>query len=478
MKGAVLRKPAGFMQVYKHKPGAEKTKTHYCPGCGHGILHKLIAEALEDFDIKGRTILISPVGCSVFAYYYFDTGNLQVAHGRAPAVATSVSRANTDAVVISYQGDGDLAAIGGNHILQAANRGENIAVFFVNNAIYGMTGGQMAPTTLVGMKSTTTPYGRNPMTHGYPMKVAEVLNSLYAPVFIARTSLHDIANIRKTRAAVRKAIQYTMEKKGFSMVEVLSMCPSNWKMDAVESQNWIRDAMLPVFPLGTLRDRSAEAVTTVRPTPVIEQSRVREVLGLGEQGSGGFARRKVEPRFADPSIRIAGFGGQGILSTGVAIATIGMEYGYNVSWLPSYGPEMRGGTANCSVSIQEGLIGAPEATRPSVLIAMNRPSLEKFEEIVRPGGTTIYNSTLIEIEPGRRDVDSLPVPITGMADELGNTRVQSMVAVGAFAGLTGIFGLDDLISLMPTLFQGSSLVELNQRAVRAGYEFVKNARKA
>jgi 2-oxoisovalerate ferredoxin oxidoreductase beta subunit len=478
MKGAVLRKPAGFIGVYKHKPGAEKTKTHYCPGCGHGILHKLIAEALEDFEMTGKTILISPVGCSVFAYYYFDTGNFQVAHGRAPAVATAVSRANPASMVMSYQGDGDLAAIGGNHILQAANRGENIAVFFVNNAIYGMTGGQMAPTTLVGMKSTTTPYGRNPMTDGYPMKVAEVLNSLHAPTFIARTSLHDIANIRKTRAAVRKAIQYTMEKKGFSLVEVLSMCPSNWKMEAVESQNWIRDQMLPVYPLGTLRDRGAEVEPTVRPVPVLDPARVREVLQHDSGGSTGFAKRKVEPRFAAPSIRIAGFGGQGILSTGVALATIGMEYGYNVSWLPSYGPEMKGGTANCSVMIQEGLIGAAEVTQPSVMIAMNRPSLEKFESIVRPGGAMVYNSTLIEVEPKRSDIEIWPVPITGMADDLGSTRVQSMVAVGAFAGLTGIFGLDDLISMMPRLFPGSTLVELNQKAVKAGYEYVTARKKA
>jgi 2-oxoisovalerate ferredoxin oxidoreductase beta subunit len=478
MKGAVLRKPTGFIGVYKHKPGAEKSKTHYCPGCGHGILHKLIAEALEDFEITGRTILISPVGCSVFAYYYFDTGNFQVAHGRAPAVATAVSRANSDAVVIGYQGDGDLAAIGGNHILQAANRGENLTVFFVNNAIYGMTGGQMAPTTLIGMKSTTTPYGRNPATDGYPMKVAEVLNSLYAPVFIARTSLHDIANIRKTRAAVRKAIQYNMEKKGFSLVEVLSMCPSNWKMEAVESQKWIEEQMVPVFPLGTLRDRGAEVEPRTRPSSVLDPARVREVLEMDAGGAGGFAKLQVPRKYADPSIRIAGFGGQGILSTGVALATIGSEYGYNVSWLPSYGPEMRGGTANCSVMIQEGPIGAAEASQPSLLIAMNRPSLEKFEGIVRPGGTIIYNSTSIEIEPKRTDIEIWPVPITGLADELGSTRVQSMVAVGAFAGVTGIFGLEDLISLMPKLFPGSSLVELNQKAVKAGYDFVAARRKA
>jgi 2-oxoisovalerate ferredoxin oxidoreductase beta subunit len=176
----VLRKPGGFNEVYHHKPGREKDRTHYCPGCGHGIVHKILAEALEDFEVTDRTVMISPVGCSVFVYYYFDTGNFQVAHGRAPAVGTAISRAHPDSIVISYQGDGDLAAIGGNNILQAANRGENIMVVFINNAIYGMTGGQMAPTTLEGQKTTTTPYGRNPKTDGYPMKMCEVISQLYA----------------------------------------------------------------------------------------------------------------------------------------------------------------------------------------------------------------------------------------------------------------------------------------------------------
>lgn len=476
MKGAVLRKPGGFMDVYEHKPGAEKDRTHYCPGCGHGILHKLIAEALEDFEITERTVLISPVGCSVFAYYYFNTGNLQVPHGRAPAVATAVSRANPDSVVISYQGDGDLAAIGGNHIVQAANRGENITVFFVNNAIYGMTGGQMAPTTLEGMKTTTTPFGRNPATDGYPMKVAELLNALYAPVFIARTSLHDVANIRKTRAAVRKALQYNMDKKGFSLVEVLSMCPSNWKMGAVESQNWIKERMLDVFPLGTLRDRGAEVEPRQRPVPALDPDSVRKAMGT-EKGAGkAFARPGAVPGVSNPSVRIAGFGGQGVLSTGVVLANLGLEYGYNVSWLPSYGPEMRGGTANCSVKIQDTTIGDTEATKPDVLIALNRPSLEKFEGIVKPGGILIYNSTLIEVQPTRGDVRVLAVPITGLADELGNTRVQSMVAVGAFAAATGLYAIEDIVALMPSLFSGEAIVRLNEKAVRAGHDFVKGIR--
>ncbi len=470
----VLRKPKGFMDVYKHKPGTEKDRTHYCPGCGHGILHKLIAEALEDFAVIDKTILISPVGCSVFAYYYFDTGNFQAAHGRAPAVGTAVSRANPDSIVISYQGDGDLAAIGGNNILQAANRGENMVVFFVNNAIYGMTGGQMAPTTLEGQKTTTTPYGRNPLSDGYPMQMCELLNQLTAPVYITRTSLHDMANIRKTRQAVRKAIRYASEKKGFSFVEVLSMCPSGWKMDAVRAQQWIKEKMIPRFPLMVLRDNAENTGPIERPVPVLDPEEVKKVLGYDTFETTGFKKRPGT-MFRKVALRVAGFGGQGIMSTGIALANVGMKYGYNVSWLPSYGPEMRGGTANCSVKIQEDSIGAAECTEPNMVIAMNQPSLEKFEKLLVPDGILIYNSTLIDVEPSRKDIRVCPVPITGIADELGDTRVQSMVSVGAFAAVTGMFDPEEIKSLMPTLFAGKSekVRKLNEEAVQKGYDHVK-----
>jgi len=469
----LLRKPRGFIDVYKHKPGPEKDRTHYCPGCGHGILHKLIAEALEDYDIVDRAIVISPVGCSVFAYYYFDTGNLQVAHGRAPAVATAVSRANPDSVVISYQGDGDLAAIGGNNILQAANRGENVVVFFVNNAIYGMTGGQMAPTTLLKQKTTTTPYGRNPMTDGYPIQMCEIINQLTAPVFITRTSLHDMPNIRKTRTAVRKGIKNAMEKKGFSFIEVLSMCPSGWKMDSVEAQKWIETNMLPRFPLDTFRDISESAPPIERPVPVMDPEKVKKIMGYDELIDSNL-EKNPDAAFDSVALRVAGFGGQGIMSTGIALANVGMEYNYKVSWLPSYGPEMRGGTANCSVKIQEKNIGASECTEPNMIIAMNQPSLEKFEQIMVPGGAIIYNSTLIDIEPTRRDVKSYSVPITGIADELGDTRVQSMVNVGVFAAVTGMFEPGEIKHLMSSLFAGKpeKVIRLNEKAVQRGYDYI------
>lgn len=475
MKKTVLRKPKGFNDVYKHKPGAEKDRTHYCPGCGHGILHKLIAEAMEDLDIVDETILISPVGCSVFAYYYFDAGHFQAAHGRAPAVATAASRANPDKVVISYQGDGDLAAIGGNNIIQAANRGENIVVFFVNNAIYGMTGGQMAPTTLEGQVTTTTPYGRNVDTDGYPMKMCEVISQLTAPTYVERVSLHDAPHIRKTRNAVRKALQNAKERKGFQFVEVLSTCPSGWKMDPVKSMEWVKEKMLDMYPLGVYRDKGEEARVITRPVPILEPGTVWEKLGISSEADVDFPRGDVPDEYRKMSIRVAGFGGQGIMVTGQALASVALEYGYNVSWLPSYGPEMRGGTANCSVNIQDGTIGAAEAVKPSMLLAMNRPSLEKFEKTIVAGGTLIYNSTLIDVEPERTDIKVFAVPITGMADALGNTRVQSLVNVGAYAAITGMFNVDHVIELLPKLFKGKSqaIIDLNAKAVKAGFDYVK-----
>jgi len=217
----ILQKSAIFYDVFERKPGTDKLTTTYCPGCGHGNLHKLIAEALVDFGVQDRTIFISPVGCSVFAYYYFHTGNIQVAHGRAPAAATGLKRAHPEAIVISYQGDGDLAAIGTAEIIHAANRGEGITVFFVNNAIYGMTGGQMAPTTLIGQKTMTTPYGRNANNEGYPIGMSEIIATLKAPVYVERVMIGDTKSILHARQAVRKALKLQIEKNAFCFIEVL-----------------------------------------------------------------------------------------------------------------------------------------------------------------------------------------------------------------------------------------------------------------
>ena len=255
-------------------------QTHYCPGCGHGIVHKMLARAIDELGIQNRTILISPVGCSVFAYYYFDVGNIQAAHGRAPAVGTAVKRSHPDSILISYQGDGDLSAIGSAEILHAANRGENITAIFVNNAIYSMTGGQCAPTTLLGQKSTTTPNGRNAATEGYPLRVSELLATLEAPVYIARVGLGDNKQIAQADKAIRRAVENQVKGLGFSLIEVLSPCPTIWKMSAVDAQKWVRDVMEKTYPLGVLCDRTADRQPRATPEPAPSLESVPQILGI------------------------------------------------------------------------------------------------------------------------------------------------------------------------------------------------------
>ncbi len=475
MAQLVLRKPESFYDIYTRKPGANKQQTHYCPGCGHGILHKLIAEAMDDFGIRDRTIMISPVGCSVFAYYYFKCGNVQVAHGRAPAVATGIKRALPHSIVISYQGDGDLAAIGGNNILQAANRGERITVFFVNNAIYGMTGGQMAPTTLVGQKTTTTPFGRRPENEGMPLRVSELLATLESPVYIERVALTDTKNIMRARKAVRKALQVQMQNLGFSLVEVLSACPSGWKMTPVDSIKWMNEVMVKYYPLGVFKDITKEVEPQPLPPISYDLEGLDEKLNLPKAEEEVEGERPTVPeQYANPRVKIAGFGGQGVLLLGLALSESGMRQGYQVSWLPSYGPEMRGGTANCHVNLSERRIGSPLVSQPTVLIAMNRPSLDKFEPEVVKGGLIIYDSSLIDRPVSRTDVEAFPIPATKMADELGNTRAANMVVLGAYVGYTGVVDLDTVLRTLPKVIKRKNLVPLNEKAVKKGVEFARN----
>lgn len=243
-------------KVFERPHSLSNVTQHYCPGCTHGIIHRLIAEVIDELGIEGKTIGVAPVGCSVFAYNYFECDMQQAAHGRAPAVATGIKRSNPENIVFTYQGDGDLAAIGTAEAVHAASRSENITVIFVNNAIYGMTGGQMAPTSLVGQITQTSPYGRDVSVQGYPIKVCEMLSALEGTVYAERVSVDDIKNIKKTKTAIKKAFQNQVDGKGFSIVEVLSTCPTNWGMSPVESLDWLRDNMMPQYPLGVFKDKS------------------------------------------------------------------------------------------------------------------------------------------------------------------------------------------------------------------------------
>lgn len=228
--------------------------THYCPGCSHGVVHRIIAELIEEMGMEDKAIGVAPVGCAVFAYNYIDVDWVEAAHGRAPAMATGIARLNPDNLVFTYQGDGDLAAIGTCETIHAANRGENITIIFINNAIYGMTGGQMAPTTLEGMKTATTPYGRRPDLNGYPLKISDLLALLDGTCYVTRQAVHTPSAVRKAKAAIKKAFQNTIDKKGTSVVEIVSTCNSGWKMTPAQSNDWMAMHMTEKYPLGDLKN--------------------------------------------------------------------------------------------------------------------------------------------------------------------------------------------------------------------------------
>jgi 2-oxoglutarate ferredoxin oxidoreductase subunit beta len=246
--------------VFERTSALTEAQFHYCPGCTHGIIHRLVGESLEELDLLGDAIGIAPVGCAVFAYTYFNCDMHEAAHGRAPAMATGVKRVLPDKTVFTYQGDGDLASIGTAEIVHAAHRSENITVIFVNNAIYGMTGGQMAPTTMPGQRTTTSPLGRDTAHAGYPIRMSEMLATIPGASFIERVSVHNPAHIRKAKKAIKTAFEVQNHNRGFALVEVLSTCPTNWGMTPVESMDWVKETMVPYFPLGNFRYPQEEGV--------------------------------------------------------------------------------------------------------------------------------------------------------------------------------------------------------------------------
>lgn len=246
------------MIVFQKTKGLTDAPFHYCPGCTHGIIHRLVAESLEELGVLGDTIGVAPVGCSVFAYNYFNCDMIEAAHGRAPAVATGVKRSDPSKIVFTYQGDGDLASIGTAETVHSAARGENITVIFVNNAIYGMTGGQMAPTSLPGQVTQTSPYGRDPKTVGYPVKICEMLSQVDGATYLERVAVNNVKNVRAAKRAIKKAFQNQIEGKGFSLIEVISACPTNWGMSPEKALQWIDENMIPYYPLGVYKDKFAK----------------------------------------------------------------------------------------------------------------------------------------------------------------------------------------------------------------------------
>jgi 2-oxoisovalerate ferredoxin oxidoreductase beta subunit len=471
----VHSKAKTFYDVYERKDEL-RHQTHYCPGCGHGNVHKLLAKAIDELGIQNRVVLISPVGCSVFAYNYFDVGNVQAAHGRAPAVGTAVKRTHPQSIVISYQGDGDLSAIGSAEILHAANRGENITVIFVNNGIYSMTGGQAAPTTLLGQKSLTTPFGRSAANEGYPLRVSELLATLEAPVYIERVALGDNKQIAQAARAIKKAVENQVKGLGFSLIEVLSPCPTIWKMSAVEAQRWVRDVMEKTYPLGVVVDRTKEREPRVDANHAPRLEEIPAILGIVSHEEPQIPVPCDERNDVDLHVRVAGFGGQGVLLLGEVLAEAGLDAGLEVSWLPSYGPEMRSGTSNCHVRVSREPIDSPLVTVPNFLVAMNEPSLRKFDLSVKAGGWVIYNGDEFPQDCERDDVHVLALNFTKAADELGDPRAANMVMLGVLLEISNALPQASIDAALRRLVKSAKWFELDERALARGRELYRESR--
>jgi 2-oxoisovalerate ferredoxin oxidoreductase beta subunit len=380
-----------------------------------------------------------------------------------------VKRSCPGKIVISYQGDGDLAAIGTAEIVHAANRGEKITVFFVNNAIYGMTGGQMAPTTLVGEKSTTSPWGRRPGNEGFPLHMSELLATLEAPVYIERVALSDNKNIMKARRAVKKALEIQKSGAGFSFVEILSPCPTIWGKDPVDARHWIADKMIPTFPLNVFRDRAPEMPVSVSPP----QRSVTDVLEIGAESAHARETVKHAHHFKTFTVKVAGFGGQGVLLLGQLLTEMGMREGLEVSWLPSYGPEMRSGSAHCHVCLSKERVGSPLISHPDALIAMNELSLRKFAPQLSKGGLILYNHETLPADfTAPAGVRVLCIPASAIADKLGSTKVTNIIMMGALLEETECLAPGTAMGVIEDKVKKVELLETNRRALAAGRRFI------
>ena len=463
---------------HSHAQGLKGHATHYCPGCGHGLAHKFLAEAIDELGVQDRTVAISPVGCSVFLYYYFDVGNSQAAHGRASVVALGHKFANPDSVVVSYQGDGDLASIGLAETIATAQLGAPITVIFINNAIYGMTGGQMAPTTLMGQTATTCPTGRN-QYNGLPMKMAEIIAGLDGPIYVERVALFDAKQRIKAKKAIRKALRNQVEGRGYSFIEVLAECPTHLKMSPEETESWVKDFMEPVFPLGVKKDLTVEPWFHRNP-PSFEGAKILQLAGASYEHPvrhcSGFPTHLAP---ADISLKLAGSGGDGAQTAAMLIARSGINEGFDATHIPSYGPESRGGTSYADIHVAEEEVLNPGSPDPQILIAFNAPSLAKFGPTVRKGGVVIYDSSVVSDAPLLDpSIKVFPVPFTGIATDLGKAVVKNIVALGALQAATGIFPKETFLdAIRVALKEKCALIPLNEEAFAWGIKSVEALRR-
>jgi 2-oxoisovalerate ferredoxin oxidoreductase beta subunit len=455
---------------HDHGQGVKAQGTHYCPGCGHGLVHRYLAEAIEQLGVQDRTVAISPVGCAVFLHYYLDVGNTQAAHGRAPAVALGHKLANPDSIVISYQGDGDLASIGLAEILHAAQLGLPLTVIFVNNAVYGMTGGQMAPTTLVGQKTATSPLGRGRL-EGAPLRMAEMVAAIDGAVYVERVALYDAKQRVRAKKAIRRAVQTQVDHRGFALVEVLAECPLHLGLTPAEAEAWVEERMVPVFPLGVKKQVTAEPWPPFA-KPVFDPRAVLEAAHARGEAAPRFAR-SFPKRFGDDvGLKLAGAGGDGAQTAALLIARAAINEGFDATHIPSYGPESRGGTSYADVHIAREEVLCPAVPQPHALVAFNAPSLARFGPAVREGGVVVYDSSVIaEPPPLGPGVQACGLPCTAIARALGAPVAKNVVALGALHAMTGLFPRPTYLAAIRQSFAGDAArVTLNERAFVSGLE--------
>ena len=473
---------SAFYDVFERHAQGKGLKghaTHYCAGCGHGLAHKYMAEAIEELGIQDRVVAISPVGCSVFLYYYMDVGNSQAAHGRAPVVGLGHKLANPESVVISYQGDGDLASIGLAETIHTAQVGLPISVIFINNAIYGMTGGQMAPTSLLGQQTTTTPMGRGRVA-GLPIRMAEMIGQLDGPVYVERVALYDAKRRVKAKKAIKKAIRLQVENKGYSFVEVLSECPTHLKLTPVEAEKWVEENMVPIFPLGVQKDITEEITPELEfkgPDPSFDVDGAKDLVIEQAQAkiqrhASGFPEHIASD---DIPLKLAGAGGDGAQTAALLLTRMAINEGLDSTHIPSYGPESRGGTSYADVHIAKEEVLSPASPKPNILIAFNAPSLNKFAPTVADGGTIVYDSSVILDPPSiNGTVKMYGIPFTEIASSIGRRVIKNVVALGALQAVTGIFPEETfLAAIRQALASKCAMIPMNEEAFQWGQKAVK-----
>lgn len=454
----------------------EATKPHkFCPGCGHGMILKVLGEAIDELGIKDQMVFGCDIGCSLLSWDFFSIDTVQTHHGRTTPVITGMKRAKPEIIGVAYMGDGGGYAIGSQHLFNAAVRNENITIILCNNCNYGMTGGQMAPTTLMGMKTATSPAGRTPLM-GQPLRMAEMIAGLQGPVYVERVALYDAKQRTRAKRAIRKALECQVENKGFSFVEVLAECPTHLRLDPVATEKWVAEQMTQIFPLGLMKDVTKDASFPALPRPSFSEERLLEVVGASMEEVSRFATSfPSHLAKGDVALKLAGAGGDGAQTAAMLITNAAINEGFDSTHIPSYGPESRGGTSYADVHVAEREVLSPAAPNPHLLVAFNAPSLAKFGPAVQPGGVVVYDSSTIHSVPELpAGVTAHGVPFTQIAADLGRTLVKNVVALGALQEATQLFPKETfLYAIRNALKEKCAMIPLNEEAFAWGARAVR-----